>query len=79
VSSGKVKRIDCNSVTETLAQAMEHAEEMKNVVVLYETKDEYAHPGGMFTQKDMTLSTLNWLFDLGKSWLLGSSFKPKVD
>lgn len=59
------------SVEDVLIRAMEHADSMKHVCVVYETKDEIDYPGGFFMQKDMTLSQVNWLLDLGKTWILG--------
>jgi len=58
------------SVTDTLMRAMEHADNMKQVIVLYETHEDCkTSTGGVFTQEDVTLSKINWLLDLGKHWL----------
>ena len=58
------------SVTDTLMRAMECAEEMKNVIVIYEThEDSHSASGGILTQEEVPLSKINWLLDLGKSWL----------
>ena len=65
----RLERKNSDTVTDTLMRAMEHAEDMKHVVVLYTSKDDVSHPGGVFTQDDMTLSEMNWLLDLGKSWI----------
>jgi hypothetical protein len=60
------------SVTDTLMSAMENAERMKHVIVLYETQhDNKRASGGIYTQDDMTLAQINWLLDMGKHWLWG--------
>jgi hypothetical protein len=64
------KRTNFQDVTETLVRAMERAEEMEHVVVLYQAKESTGRTGGIFTQNDVTLSQMNWLFDLGKAWLI---------
>ena len=63
------KRINCSSVTETLMRATEQADRMEFVVVLYETHDSEETPGGLITQKDVTLAEVNWLLDQAKVWL----------
>ena len=65
------RRIQCNSVTDTLMRAMEHAEEMDKVVVMYQTKKESDYPGGFFTQDELTLETLNYFLDRVKAWIFG--------
>ena len=65
-----MNRINCNDVTETLMRAVEHADKMKYVIVLYESKDDEAVPGGVFTQDDVTLAQMNWLVDGFKHWLI---------
>jgi len=64
------KRTNFNDVTETLAKAMEAADDMEYVVVLYSAKKELNRSGGIFTQDDVKCSEINWLFDCGKMWLL---------
>ena len=60
------------SVTETLMRAIENADGMKHVIVLYETQhDNKASSGGIYTQDEMTLAQINWLLDMGKHWLWG--------
>ena len=63
-------RINCEgSVTDTLVRAMESAERMKHVIVLYETKDGDDSPGGVMTQPNVTLAQMNYLLDLAKHWI----------
>jgi len=58
------------SVTDALMHAMERAEDMQQVIVLYETKETVkTSSGGIFTCDDVTLSKINWLIDMGKQWL----------
>lgn len=59
------------NVTECLARAMEHADEMKHVIVVYEAHDEDEKAGGWFSTKGMTVPTMNYLFDMAKQWILG--------
>lgn len=67
----KLERVNCGqSVTDTLMRAMESADKMKQVIILYEThEDNTSASGGVFTQDDMTLAKINWLLDMGKQWL----------
>jgi len=62
----KIDRLASIDVTDTIARAMEHADEMKTVVILYETKDGVGYPGGVIMQKDSTSSQVNWMLDLAK-------------
>ena len=66
----ELARINASSVTETLMRAVEYADKMKFVVVLYETKDEEESSGGVFTQDEVTFAQINWLLDRAKQWLL---------
>ena len=63
-------RINCNDVTETLMRAVEHADKMKYVIVLHESKDDEDVPGGVFTQDDVTVAQMNWMVDQFKYWLI---------
>jgi hypothetical protein len=67
----EMKRINCDSVTDALIRATEYAGQMKHVVILYESKDEEDHPGGIFTQDDVTLAQMNYLLDKAKFWIFG--------
>jgi hypothetical protein len=64
-----MERFDCETVTDTIARAMENAEKMKSVVILYESVEGEKSAGGIITQGNMTLATLNYLLDLGKRWI----------
>jgi hypothetical protein len=57
-------------VTDTIAKAMENAEKMKQVIIIYETyEDNKGSSGGILTQDNATLSQMNWLIDTAKYWL----------
>jgi hypothetical protein len=48
------------SVTDTLMRAIENADGMKHVIVLYETQhDNKTASGGIYTQDEMTLAQIN--------------------
>jgi len=65
-------RENFSDVTDTIAKAMENADRMKTVIIIYETyEDNKKSSGGILTQENATLSQMNWLIDMAKWWLLG--------
>jgi len=62
------------SATDTLMKAMEKAERMRTVVIVYDTTDEYEKEhgvtGGVIVQEDVKCSAINWMIDQAKRWLL---------
>lgn len=71
-----LERTNCGtSVTDTLMRAMEKADRMRTVVVVYDTTDEYEKEhgltGGVIVQDDTKVSVINWMIDQAKRWLLG--------
>jgi hypothetical protein len=58
------------SVTDTIATAMENADKMKTVLIIYESKDGEDVPGGILVQDDVSFSSLNWLVDQAKRWII---------
>ena len=66
----KVDRIASKSVTDTLARAMENADKMRNVVVLYDTPEDCDEPGGVFIQEDVAFSSILWLLEQAKKWII---------
>lgn len=58
-----------HSITETIAIAMEQADRIKNIVIIYETKDEEKTSHGIIAPSDSTLAQLNFLCDIGKDWI----------
>lgn len=67
----KIQRLDAGkTVTDTLMHAMESADKMSHVIILYEThEDNKSSTGGVITQDDVTMSKINWLLDMAKQWL----------
>lgn len=69
------ERTNCGtSVTDTLMKAMERADRMRTVVVIYDTTDEYEKESrvteGVICQDDVKCSVINWMLDQAKRWLL---------
>jgi len=75
------KRIECQkSVTDTLMKAMENADNMAHVIIIYEThEDNKTFSGGIYTQDDVTLARINWLLDCGKRWVWKGLSKNFLD
>jgi hypothetical protein len=65
-----VKRINKDTATDCLLEAMEHADEMQHVIVIYETKEGNNNTHGAIVTKDSTLAQLGFLLDVTKSWLI---------
>lgn len=65
----KIERIASKDVTDTLARAMENADRMKSVVVIYETQDGAESPGGVMCNDNATIAQMNYLLDLAKKWI----------
>lgn len=68
-SAKPFERIFCNSVTETLIRATEHAQHMKRVIVIYESNEDVDWPWGMFIEKDVSMGWLNFMMDTVKHWI----------
>lgn len=64
-------RIKANSITEAIAEAMEKADDMENVVILYQNKPGVEINFGFITDPNSTVATTNWMVDMFKHWLLG--------
>jgi hypothetical protein len=56
-------------VTDTLAHAMESADKMRHVIVIYETIESEDSAGGVISSDEVTLSKMNYLLDMGKKWI----------
>lgn len=65
-----MKRINKDTATDCLLEAMEHADEMQHVIVIYETKEGNNNTHGAIVTKDSTLAQLGFLLDVTKSWLI---------
>jgi len=51
-------------------RAMEHADQMDGVLVLYTNSEGEESAGGCFTDGEMKIETVNWMIDNFKRWLL---------
>ena len=71
MSEAKFIRENFADVTDTIAKAMENADKMKTVIIIYETyEDNKTSTGGVLTQEGASLSQMNWLIDMAKWWLM---------
>jgi hypothetical protein len=66
-----MKRLTSSTVTEALMAAMEEADRMENVIILYDTKrdDEGPDTSGMFVNEGLDTKTVNYMVDCFKAWL----------
>lgn len=69
------EKIAAKDITEALATAMERADKMRTVIVIYDTTEEYEKESGgkthgVIINDDCTLSAANFLLDIGKKWVL---------
>lgn len=73
--SPSMKRIQCSTVTDTLLAAMEKADEMEDVLVIYYAKDGFK--GHCFNSEGMKSSEALWLIEQYKAWLMGLAKRPQ--
>lgn len=68
-----MERIKVSTVTEALMKAMEQADDLEHVVVIYQRKKdtEKRFSLGYYADADVELQTLNYLLDTLKFYLLG--------
>lgn len=59
-------------VTETIASAMEHADKMEHVLIIYQNKEDAEISYGFFQNDAMQVQTANYLCDVFKSWIINS-------
>lgn len=59
-------------VTETIAAAMEHADQMEHVLIIYQNKEDTEISHGFFQNDSMQVQTANYLCDVFKSWIINS-------
>ena len=67
-----MKRIQCSSVTNTLAEAMEHADDMANVLILAWHKDDVGKEKGsgrLFSDSDLTIADCALMVLQFQHWL----------
>jgi hypothetical protein len=72
-----MKRINKNSVTDSLMEALENAESMEHVVILYQNKPDSETSTGFIITKDTEISTANYLLDTFKAWLFTCHLQVK--
>jgi hypothetical protein len=66
---GEMKHIADKSITETLVRALENADRMKHVIVIFETIDSDPCSGFIFSDGETTLAQMNYMLDCGKQWI----------
>lgn len=70
MAADRLTRIQKTTVTDTLLQAIEEADDIEAVAVLYYRKDR--QHAALITSQNMKNTELNWLLDRAKLWLLGA-------
>lgn len=74
-----MKRIIANSITEAIAEAMEKADDMECIIILYQNKPGCEINHGFITDPDSSVATANWLVDSFKAWALGCFSRKEED
>lgn len=72
-----MKRINKNSVTDALMEALENAESMEHVVILYQNKPDCETANGFITTKETEIATANYLVDTFKAWMFTCHLQVK--
>lgn len=67
-------RIVSNNASEALIKALEHADEMEDVLVIYYAKE--GCKGAYYCSEGMKAHDTLWLIENFKCWLLGIIKKP---
>lgn len=70
-------RIACNNASDTLIKALEHADEMEDVLVIYYAKENCK--GHYFCSEGMKASDTLWLVEQFKLWVMGVTKRPSND
>lgn len=65
-----MEKIASKDVTDTLASAMERADRMKHVLIIYETKEGEKATYGFVMNDEVDLKTANYMADVFKSYIL---------
>lgn len=65
-------KIAAKDVTETIAYAMEHADKMEHVLIIYANKTTEQVSFGFFQDEELKVETANYLCDVFKSWMFNS-------
>lgn len=67
-----MKRIAKSTVTDAIMEAMEMADEMESIIILYQNKPEAKVCNGFITSEDTKMETANFLVDQYKAMIFGS-------
>lgn len=67
------ERIKCTTVTDTIAHAMENAENIDQILILYREKSDDGENAtyGHISNDGMTQGESNFLVDAFKAWMFG--------
>lgn len=60
-------------------EALENAENMEHVIILYQNKKECEQSTGFVTTQDTEIATANFLIDTFKCWLFTCHLQPQKD
>jgi hypothetical protein len=66
------ERIKLSTVTDALLAAMERAEQMEHVLILWCPKGEVSAAGGFMTDGEQTVAETVWMIERFKQWLLST-------
>ena len=76
----EMKRITCSSVSNALISALEHADEMENILIVAWNKPNRGRLGGQsFSDKEITTSQCLMLIEQFKWWLMTNSMGDTGD
>jgi hypothetical protein len=67
-----MRRIKCSDITDTLAKAMDEADEFDHILILYDKKDEFGGTSGFFHAGSATCANLVWMAEKFKLYLMGA-------
>lgn len=71
-----MRRIQCSTVTDALMNALEHADEMENILIVAWNKPNRGRLGGQsFSDKEITTSQCLMLIEQFKWWLMRNSME----
>lgn len=69
-----MRRVTCSTVTDTLMKAVEYADDMEDVLVIYYAKE--GAKGSFFCNQGMKSADMLWLLKKFELWLLGVQLRP---
>lgn len=74
-----MRRIICSTVTETLMNALEHADEIDNLVIICWNKEGQVKTGQAFSDDGMTTAQCLMLVEQFKFWLMRNAMDGDDD